>query len=178
MPQTLTKLEHLAHQIALKLREEEDILADFGLSKEEFELLKTRHPFQSILEQKIIEWSSPLSTKKRAELEAQTLAREALPIIGARICDPKEPLSSAVDGLKTVCKIGGIGEDAIKQGAAGGQQVTVTLNIGGDQVVIEGGTTPAIEENSEPEIRLLPKREGTETPVLPEPERSGSPQKI
>lgn len=120
----------VAREIAADIREIPDILKLHGISEAEWDTIKEHPRFLKLLRDAVIEWQSVGNTADRVRVKSLAFTEEALPELYARLHDPKEPLSAKVELLKTVAKIGGVGEKAADAG--GGQRMVVTINLGSD----------------------------------------------
>lgn len=134
----------VAREIAADVREIPDILKLHGVSDAEWEKLKDSPRFLTLLRNEVIEWQSVANTADRVRIKSLAFTEEALPELYARLHDPKEPLSAKVELLKTVARIGGVGEKAAEGG--GGQRMVVTINLGSDsQLRFTKDITPTID---------------------------------
>lgn len=121
----------LAREIAMDIRPTEDILETHGLSASDWEKTRENPYFQGILRSEIEAWQGAGNTAERVKLKSLAFVEEALPEFYARAHDPKEPLNSKVEVLKTISKFAGIGGSNF-DAALGGEKLSVTINLGAD----------------------------------------------
>jgi hypothetical protein len=104
--------------------------------------------FQSLLRSEVEAWNSATNTAERVKIKSLAFVEEALPEFFARAHDPKEPLNSKVEVLKTVSKFAGVGGSL--DGAIAGEKLMVTINLGADQTLkIEKDVTSKVIEHQE-----------------------------
>lgn len=132
---TLTGYDHvtylkLAREIAMDMRPLDDILSANGIEQPRWDDIRNAPSFQKLLQSEIEAWESATNTPERVRLKSMAFVEEALPEFFARAHDPKEPLSSKIEVLKTVSKFAGMGGPA--EGVAAGEKLTVTINLGAD----------------------------------------------
>lgn len=127
-----TGLIKLAREIAMDVRPLDEILETFEITPENWQKLTESTRFQYLLRSEIEAWNSATNTAERVKIKSLAFVEEALPEFYARAHDPKEPLNSKVEVLKTISKFAGIGGsnfDASMQG----ERFSVTINLGADQ---------------------------------------------
>jgi len=132
----------LARDVAMDMRPIEDVLSVHQITSEEWQRISELPAFQHYLRQSLQEWNSATNTAERVKLKSLAFVEEALPEFYARAHDPKEPLNSKVEVLKTVARFAGVGGSG-GDGALVGERLSVTINLGADhQLKIEKDIGP------------------------------------
>jgi hypothetical protein len=140
-------LAALAREVAMDIREVEDILPDYKLSQEQYTRLLT-HPFyEKALQSAVIEWNSAISTHHRLKIEAAAALEHGLPKLHSRMVNPNESLPAAVEVGKLFAKIAGIGEQGQ---TAAGEKFTISINLGSDTTTRTLDVTPRAEARAAP----------------------------
>lgn len=145
------KLAQLAREVAVERRNLKDILADFGLTEEDFVKVQTWPYFTSAVEAARLEWNGPNNTVQRAQLGAATAVEDAIPMVAGRMHSDKEPLAAVVEAGKWLSKVAGIGES--KQDGNSAEKFSITINLGDDKKLKfekDITPTPPLIEQKEP----------------------------
>ena len=141
----------LAREIAMDIRPLDDILASHGIDQSRWGEISQSPSFQSLLQSEVEAWQSATNTAERVKLKSLAFVEEALPEFYARAHDPKEPLNSKVEVLKTISKFAGVGNSSI-DGASLGEKLTVTINLGSDHSLrIEKDVTSKVIDHEDTE---------------------------
>ena len=151
--QTERRLRDLAQEIVRDIYEVPDILKRFGIDYEEYHALAETHGFRQMLAQAASEWDAASNTPERIKLKSALMVENVLPDMLTALADTKQPLTGRVELLKTMAKIGGLGNAPLPN-ASTGQTFRLEINLGdpAKNVVIEhqSGVTsesmPAISE--------------------------------
>lgn len=116
----------------MEIRTLPETLKAFNLTVEQYEVIKTIPFFKRTVDTFSVEWNSSLSGPQRARLISASMLEEALPILGARMCNTEENLNAAVETGKLFAKIAGLGEPKATQATAS-EKFTITINLGADE---------------------------------------------
>lgn len=130
-PLTHTQLAALAKEIAIDIRELDEILKDFHLTEANFIELSTNPSFRTMLDSALVEWNKAESTEQRIQFQAATALEDALPTLAARMSDKTETLTAAVDTAKLFAKLAKVDTD--KTQFAAGEKFTININLGEDK---------------------------------------------
>lgn len=126
-----TAIAQLAREMVMAIRNHEKIFADFGINENDYyEIAKTDY-YRRVKDHYTLEWNSALSAADRVKLISASYAEQALPIMGKRMIDPKEPMGVALDTFKQFCKNAGIGDPKVSDVAAS-EKFVITINLGAD----------------------------------------------
>jgi hypothetical protein len=140
-PMDYDTMVQLARRMAMNIQQPEEILKDYGKTLPEFQTrIETNSFYQKAYQQYLVEWNGITTTEQRYRLIAAAYSEELLPHVAARIRSPNEPLSAAIEGLKTIAKFGGMGEPRSSQAAEG--KFVITINLGEDTHLIEKNIAP------------------------------------
>lgn len=135
----------LSREIAKDIHPLETILDRHGIDLELWEKLSKLPRFLALLQSHTEEWNAASNTPERVKVKSLSFIEELLPEMYERAHDPREPLSSKVELLKTVGRFGGVG--ASEGGGAVGEKLSVTINLGADnQLTFEKDITPQVIE--------------------------------
>ena len=130
----------LARELAADIRSLDEILEIYEVSAEQWRSISSNATFQMYLRRCIEEWNSASNTSERVRLKSMAFIEESLPEFYARAHDPKENLNHKVEVLKTVARFAGIG-GSLDTGAVG-ERLSVTINLGNEQLRIERNSNP------------------------------------
>ena len=140
-PLTAAVLSSLAREIAIGLRDLDDILAAHKISPADYESLKNNDFFTKVIDTARIEWNSAINTANRVQLEAAFTSEQLLAPIYARAVSGAEPLNHVVDFLKWLAEVGGLKKDPAKGQA--GERFQITINLGADtKITYDGSKAP------------------------------------
>lgn len=165
---TMHNLAALAREVAMNIREVDDILPEYKLTRPQYDHLLT-HPFyEKALAAATIEWNSALSTHQRLKIEAAACLENGLPALNARMVNATESLPAAVEVGKLFAKIAGIGEQDHAVGPS--DKFTITINLGADTTVTRTlDVTPRADARNEPAlVSEKPREENSVSPGVSE----------
>jgi hypothetical protein len=141
----------LAREIAMNIREVDEILQTYKLTPETYEKLKTNDFFTKLVDMARIEWHSATNTINRTQIEAAALVEQAMPHIYARMLNNNENLNHVVDAGKWLSDIGGLKKDPTK--GQPGERFQITINLGADtKIEFDGSKLPI---SGEPTLPML-----------------------
>jgi hypothetical protein len=140
------KLAELAREVAMNIREVDDIIAVYKLTREQYDWLAAHHEFyKHALHVSTVEWTSALTTPERVRLESAAILEDALPRLGARMVNQAEGLPGVVEAAKLFAKLAGFGEKEAGERAPG-EKFQININLGGDdKLTYQSKETPTIE---------------------------------
>src|SRR5215468_6188874 len=104
------RLTQLADDLAKEARDKKDVLADYGLSEEEYYEVEQIPYFKKALDEATLAWHAPMNTKARLELGSLTYLTKILPSLTKGALDEKQPLNARTDVARLMAKMGGVGE--------------------------------------------------------------------
>lgn len=138
----------LSREIAKDIQPIETILERHGIDLELWDQISKLPRFQALLQSQAEMWNSASNTPERVKVKSLSFIEEVLPELYERAHDPREPLSSKVELVKTIGRFAGVG--AAESGGNGGEKLSVTINLGADsQLTFEKDITPQVIEGSE-----------------------------
>ena len=153
LPETLTPdiITHLAREVVRNIHELDVILPRYGLTPGQYEKLRKTEFYKRIHNSYSVEWNSSDSTEKRMKLEALAYLEAAMPLMGAKMTDPRQELKAQVDAGKFFAHVGGLTKD--RSGiAAETEKFVINLNFGANKVVRTVDITPRKEPETPEEI--------------------------
>jgi hypothetical protein len=125
------QMAQLAREMVMGIRNYQAIFADFNISEEDYyEIAKTDY-YKKIKDHLTVEWNSTVSTADRIRLQGQAGTEVLMPVAIKRALQATEPLTSIIETMKMVAKIGGIGEVKVNPQSAADRFV-ITINLGAD----------------------------------------------
>lgn len=138
----------LSREIAKNIQPLETILELHGVDAELWDHVSKLPRFQALLQSQNELWNSASNTPERVKVKSLSFIEEVLPELYERAHDPREPLSSKVELVKTIGRFAGVG--AAENGGNAGEKLSVTINLGADsQLTFEKDITPQVIEGSE-----------------------------
>lgn len=143
-----TQIVGLAHELAMGIREPQDILVERGISQVRWMALQADPHFQGLLLSKIAEWNAGTNTPARIKLKAAAMLELNLDQFQMMLADEEVPNGVKLQAAAFVAKLGGIGIEEKREGVLGSTgtgnfQVRIYMNGKNDQpVVIEGEAQP------------------------------------
>jgi hypothetical protein len=134
----------LAREIAMDLRELDQILEHHLIDRQAFEQLKRNPYFCRVLSSEVEAWQSATNTGERVKLKAAAMMEELLPTLFERIVNPKEDLMKVVKGGELVTKLAGLNAEDNKN-INPSDKVVITINMGADnKLQIAKQVTPQV----------------------------------
>lgn len=138
----------LSREIAKNIQPLETILELHGVDAALWDRVSKLPRFQALLQSQNELWNSASNTPERVKVKSLSFIEEVLPELYERAHDPREPLSSKVELVKTIGRFAGVG--AAENGGSAGEKLSVTINLGADsQLTFEKDITPQVIEGSE-----------------------------
>jgi hypothetical protein len=139
-------LVSLAREVAINIKPLDDVLKVYGLSFAQWESLRDAPRFTTLVEQHLLEWEAAKNTHERTKIKAAVMIEGWLPEAWARLHDQTENLNAKTELAKLVTRIAGMGLDRVVDAGAGGEKITVTINLGagGDQLKFEQNFVPKV----------------------------------
>lgn len=146
------KLRQLAVEMARDIKETPEILKALGITQQSFEILKDTRAFRAMYNEALSEWSAAGNTQKRVKLKAAATVEAVLHEFYTDMKDKTEPLSARTELLKTMARIGGLGNPEPITNKGPGQFFKLEIHLDGkrDPIIIEANT----DEGSEQDYRL------------------------
>ena len=132
----------LAREIAIDHYDIETILKRYHLDDETWSKIKNNPRFSQLLESEMTAWHSATNTQERTKLKAAALLEEWLEEGNARLYDRNEALNHKVELVKVLSKIAGM-DRGNEGGGGGGEQFSVTINLGEDAKLTFEKQTPS-----------------------------------
>lgn len=126
----------LARELAMDIRDLDDVLGAFQISPQEFEAIRKDKRFDKMLQSCIAEWSSATNTEARVKTKAAAALELAILPLYKAVTDSDQPLNHRVEGIKTLAKLSGMDDKG--GGPASGPGFSITINVG------DGGGTRVI----------------------------------
>jgi hypothetical protein len=152
-PRLALDTSRIARDVAMDIVGIDKILELHGLSKIEWETLKTSEDFNRTLASMIKEWNAASNTKERVAVKSGHLVEASLEWIMENLGDPDIPFIQKIEALKFVARLASLGESG-REGHAGEKvviQIVTNTTDPGSHVTIESrvAATPLIEGKAE-----------------------------
>jgi len=132
IPAALTDpmISRLAREIARDIKPIDEILKEYKLTAEQFDVLADNGFFQTRLSEETQLWnaSDSVAIGKRIETKTATMVEDCLLEVYRLIHDQNQPMQAKVDMLKWVARLAGMGE--ARTAASDGGGVKITINVG------------------------------------------------
>lgn len=146
-------LRKLAQDIAKNIEDIPDILKKHGLSDDDYGTLEQSSVFKKMLLSAIQEWESATNTTERIKLKSALLVERALPDMFPVLTDAGETLSGRVELLKTLAKLGGLGNAPLPQ-QGDGSVFRLEINLGAAEKSIVLEHQPLLGEVEPPSMEF------------------------
>lgn len=161
---TMDNLAELAREIAGSVHGYPPVIERRKITLDQYKTIAQNQFFVDMLRQSVQEYQRIDSAQKRAKQKAAVAFEHAIPTMGARINDPREPLEKVAQMAKVLADVGGIGSR--DQTAGPQERITISIDLGADtKLTFEKSKTAAVPDITEgarnpPEIPAL--SEGTD----------------
>lgn len=143
------RLRQLANEMAKDIVDPLETLKTLGLTPEEFDAIKETRAYRMMYAEAISEWQGANNTQKRVKLKAATTVEAVMHEFYRDLRNVSETLSSRTELLKTLARIGGLGNPEPIQQKNMGQFFKLEIHIDGKQSpIIVGGETYQMTESS------------------------------
>lgn len=138
----------LARDVAGSLHGYKPVIARYKISEQEYARVAAEPFFQEMLRKALVDFHKIQSTQKRSAMKAAIVIEEAIPTLGARINDSREPLEKVAQMTKVLADIAGLN---VKDAANAAQErITISIDLGADTRLVfdkaRAGSGPASEE--------------------------------
>jgi len=148
-----TTLNQLANDLAKEARELKDVLADYGLTEEEYHHEVEHIPYyKKVLDEATRAWHAPMNTKARVELGSLTYFETVMPSIAKGAMDEKQPLNARTDAARLLASVSGMTkkEQSANESA---ERFVIQINM---------GEKPAEKITKTIELPALPKTQNVD----------------
>lgn len=137
------KLRQLANEMAKGIVDPLDILKTVGVTPAEFDELKETHAYRHMYAEALGEWEGANNTQKRVKLKAAATVEVVMHEFYQEMRNRTEPLTARTELLKTLARIGGLGNPEPMQTKNSGQFFKLEIHIDGkkDPIVIGASST-------------------------------------
>lgn len=135
-------------ELAANLRPPTEIFSDFGYTAEDSQVLMASPGFGDRLREVASMWNSEENRDTRIRAKAAMVVEDGIPTLAAVLYDASMAIGSRLDAFKQLSKIAGAEvAQADNTGTGGGFRITMNFGFQDSPQVIEGRTTPVLQEN-------------------------------
>lgn len=144
----------LARELAVDHTHESQlrVLERHNITMAQFATLASNELFRRVFDQLWEEWNSIQSTEQRIRHRSRLAVEAALPELGARMLNNKEPLASVAQMAKVLTDIGALAKPDTSQTATA-EKITISIDLGADnrltfnkeKAVVTAEATPLLE---------------------------------
>jgi len=129
----------MAAELAAELDTPDSVRKRYGLSKEQWDLLRKNPTFRGMLKDALTTWRGSLAAGARITKKAEIMLEDLLPELYGIIKDGTTPSSERIKGIQTLADLAG--RSAKTTAPAGPAQGGFTLNMqfGGDKTISING---------------------------------------
>lgn len=176
----LSDIAELAREIATSLGGWQPVIKEWGLTVDQYRVIAAHPFFVDMLRETLKIYDAPGNAAKRIEQKGHAIIEHALPTLGSRIADPREPLEKVAQMVKVIGDITGLSKR--EQQYAPQERISISIDLGADtkltfdkgpavQPLIEGqAAEPAVRQIGESAIALdqvlaQPKGKSTMVPL-------------
>ena len=147
-----TQEEHRLRQLAVEMAKDianpPDILKALGFTPVEFEEIQQTRAYKQMYAEALSEWASASNTQKRVKLKAAATIELIMHEFYQDLRNRGENLSARTELLKTIARIGGLGNPEPPQQRNSGQFFKLEIHIDGkEQPIIIGGEAYELTES-------------------------------
>ena len=141
-------LGHLKAQIAAELAagliDGEGVQERYGLSPEQWELLRMNPPFRAMVAEALQTWAGDMNAGQRITKKSEILLEDSLPVLDEIAHNPSIVPSVRIEAIKQMESL--TNRKAKVEGGSSSSGFTLQINIGGRPgVTLEGTSMPVIE---------------------------------
>lgn len=130
----------LAREIAMDIRDIDEILKSHEISRNDFETIAKLPRFQALLAEAAQSWSAAENVEKRLKLKMSCMLEESLPELFARLHEAGGLTPAKVKLVEVLMRGAGVGVTDVGNGA---EKVSITINMGAEKVSVEAVSTPS-----------------------------------
>jgi hypothetical protein len=127
------QLVRLAREIAMDIRELDEILSDHNVSRAAFERLQRNQNFSRMLANELSAWQSAANTNERVRFKTAAMVEDFLPELYKQLINEREPLLAKTKALEFIAKLAGYNQIDRADQVSPGDRVVVQINLGSDQ---------------------------------------------
>ena len=143
------RLRALANEMAKGIADPLDILKALDLTPTDFDNIRDTRAYRHMFAEALAEWEGASNTQKRVKLKAAATVEIIMPEFYQEMRNRTEPLSVRAELLKTLARIGGLGNPEPIQTRNSGQFFKLEIHIDGkkDPIII-GAESHEIREST------------------------------
>lgn len=149
------QLVRLVRELAMDMREIDQILDDFRMSRAEFEALQKDERFGRMLASELSSWGAATNAHERVKAKSAAMIEDYLPELYARLNDRSENLMGKAKMLEFIAKLAGWGIAENQRELAPGDRVVVQINLGADAQLNYEKRLPAKVIDHEPSVEMV-----------------------
>jgi hypothetical protein len=129
----------IAAELAAELCGPEDIRKRYGLTKGQWDTMRTNPMFRGMVRDALQTFRGPLAAGQRITKKAEIALEDALPELYLMAKDTSTPVASRIDAIQTLADLAGRSAKAVPNAAPAQQGFTLNIQFGNDQkVTIDG----------------------------------------
>lgn len=130
---------HIATELAAGLSDAAAVRERYGISVEQWEVLKKSSVFRRMLADAVQKLRGDLNASSRIQLKADIVLEDAIPAYDDMIHSKETPAQAKIDAGKLLAQLAGRTAKAGEGGAPAGGGFTLNINLGSNEkVVIDG----------------------------------------
>jgi hypothetical protein len=135
---------HIAAELAAGLSDAAAVRERYGISLEQWEVLKRSPVFRQMLAEAVRKLRGDLNAGTRIQMKADIAIEDSIPEYYQMIHNPDVPATARIDAGKLLAQLAGRTNKPGEGGAPAGGGFTLNINIGDgrEKLVIEGKATP------------------------------------
>lgn len=135
---------HIAAELAAGLSDAAAVRDRYGISLEQWEVLKRSPVFRKMLAEAVQKLRGDLNAGNRIQAKADIVLEDAIPVYDQMIHREDISAQARIDAGKLLAQLAGRTQKQGEGGVAPGGGFTLNINIGGgrEKLVIEGNATP------------------------------------
>lgn len=136
---------HIATELAAGLSDAAAVRERYGISMEQWEVLKKSSVFRRMLAEAVQKLRGDLNAAARIQLKADIVLEDSIPAYDDIIHSKEAPMQARIDAGKLIAQIAGRSGKSGEGGGPAGGGFTLNINLGSNEkVVIDGKAIPVV----------------------------------
>lgn len=137
----------VAAEVAAGLSTPEEVCARYGISTQQWEVMRTNPLFRDMVASAIKDFRGDLNAKKRIQLKAAIAAEDSLTELYTMVFDKTIPATARIDAHRQLTDLAEVGARAARNhtGPDAGEGFTLVINFPTGPRTVQAEPLPAIE---------------------------------
>lgn len=141
----------LSREIAMNVFKLEDILDRHNIDDNTWDFIKNHPRFTQLLHNAVVEWESALNTEDRVKVKSATMIELWLSHASSLLHSKTEDTGKKTELAKFIARLANMGLTNTQVQNGNSERLSITINLGADQLKIEKNITPKVIEHDSSE---------------------------